>query len=264
MQVHHSHSLTFHVDLAPRPGRAAIVFINSLGTDFRIWDDVVASLGERFTVLRYDKRGHGLSDVGPATGAIADHARDLAAIMDGAGITRAVVCGVSIGGMIAQALHAARPDLVAGLVLSNTAHRIGTPEFWAARIAAIEAQGLDGIADGVMQRWFSPSFCERHPHLVRLYRAMMARTPQTGYVAACAAIRDADLTEAARGISVPTLCLAGGHDGATPPDLVKSLADLIPGARYELLPDCAHLPSIERPDIVADRVEALTKEVFRV
>jgi 3-oxoadipate enol-lactonase len=264
MQVHHSASATFHVETTARAGRPAIVFVNSLGTDFRIWDDVIARLGDRWTTLRYDKRGHGLSDVGDEPCGIADHAQDLGHIMEASGIRRAVVCGVSIGGMIAQALYDIRPDLVAGLLLSNTAHRIGTPEFWASRIAAIEAQGLEGIADGVMQRWFSPAFLTRHPHLVRLYRTMMARTPQDGYIAACAAIRDADLTEAARAISVPTLCLAGGHDGATPPDLVKSLADLIPGARYELLPDCAHLPSIERPDIVADRVEALTKEVFRV
>nr|WP_208978593.1 alpha/beta fold hydrolase [Pseudovibrio denitrificans] len=92
----------------------ALVLINSLGTDFRIWDEFLLHLGHQGEVLTYDKRGHGLSGVGDARFSIDLHMRDLAALMDSQGIKNAVICGVSVGGMIAMALQAARPDLVRG------------------------------------------------------------------------------------------------------------------------------------------------------
>lgn len=255
---------SFHVEATLGAAGPPIVFINSLGTDFRIWDGVVAQLGGQWGTLRYDKRGHGLSDEGDAPNLIAAHARDLIAILAAKGIKRAVFCGVSIGGMIALGVWGQRPDLVAGLILCDTAHRIGTPEFWGNRIAAINQDGLDGIADGVMQRWFAPSFHRDHADWVRVYRNMMTRTPQAGYVAACLAIRDADLTDIAASVTVPTMCVVGSEDGATPPDLVRSLSQLIPHSRFHVLDDAGHLPCVEKPEHIASLIQAFATEVSHV
>ena len=242
-------------DEGPRNARP-IVFGNSLGTDFRIWDEVARPLAQFARVVRYDKRGHGLSELRPESAAIADFARDLAALLDALEVPAATIVGLSIGGMIAQELYRQRPDLVASLVLCDTAHRIGTPDFWSARIGAIEAGGLDAIADGVMQRWFTAGYRETHADAVTGWRAMLTRTPRAGYLTACAAIRDADLTRHAKAIRVPTLCVVGDQDGSTPVDLVRELAGLIPGAKFEIIADAGHIPCIEQPSVLRGLVEA--------
>lgn len=256
-RFHDHDGRVLHFALRPGATDAArpIVFANSLGTDMRIWGDVVARLPSGPDVLTHDKSGHGLSGAGAAT--ISDHARDLAALMDAQGLSGALVCGVSVGGMIAQRLAADRPDLVAGLVLCNTGFRIGTPEIWAARIAELEATGLAGMADTILERWFSPRYRQTQPQSVRGFRLMLTRTPAEGYAAVCAAIRDADLEAEARRIACPTLCIAGSADLATPPEVVTALAEAIPGAGYLCLDGVGHLPCIEAPEAVATAVADL-------
>jgi 3-oxoadipate enol-lactonase len=178
-----------------RAQSGAPVFVNSLGTGFRIWNGVVSRLGRQFRILRYDKRGHGLSDVARTPYGIDDHVSDLAALLDQRSVTQATVVGLSVGGQIALGLAARRPDSVGALVLLDTAHRIGTPESWTARISAVQAGGLESIADAVLERWLSPGYRRDHADMIPLWRNMLARTPTAGYIATCAALRDADLTE---------------------------------------------------------------------
>lgn len=254
--------VSLHHQIIGGPGnRPVIVFINSLGTDFRIWRDVIVRLAGSYPLLTYDKRGHGLSDVGEAPYSIEDHVDDLIALLEHLKVNGAVICGLSVGGLIAQGLYARRPDLVKALILCDTAHKIGTADMWAARIAAIEQSGLDGIVDGVMERWFTPAFRESDPSFPG-YRNMMLRQPVEGYIGTCAAIRDADYTAAAGEIAVPTLCVVGDQDGATPPELVLSLAKLIPRARYEVIKDAGHIPCVEQPEMLTTIIEAFLAPVI--
>jgi 3-oxoadipate enol-lactonase len=125
MKAMTSNGVVLHfADQGPREA-PALVFSNSLGTDFRIWDRVVAGLADGLRVIRYDKRGHGLSTCTEAPYRMEDHTLDLAGLLDGLGVKKAVVVGLSVGGMIAQSLAGIRPDLVRGLVLADTAHKIG-------------------------------------------------------------------------------------------------------------------------------------------
>lgn len=241
--------ITLHHQLIGGPAdKPVLVFANSLGTDFRIWRDVIVRLAGDFPIVTYDKRGHGLSDVGSAPYSMDDHVGDLAGLLDHLNVKRAIVCGLSVGGLIAQGLYARRPDLVRALVLCDTAHKIGTNDSWNTRIAAVEKDGIASIADGVMKLWFTPEFHEqRQPDLVG-YRNMLSRQPLAGYTGTCAALRDADYTEAAKAIAVPTLCVVGDHDGSTPPALVRSMADLIPGSRFKIIDGAGHIPCVEKPD----------------
>lgn len=252
--------IVLHVqDLGPAD-RPALVFSNSLGTDFRIWDDVVARLAERFRIVLYDKRGHGLSEIDKPPYSIAEHVGDLAALLDEFAIESALVCGISVGGLIAQGLAASRPELVSGLILCDTAHKIGTAELWNTRIAAIEKGGIASIAEAILERWFSRALRDNDPTALAGWRAMLTRTPQAGYLGTCAAIRDADFTDEAARIAVPTLCIVGAEDGATPPELVRQTAELIPGARCEVIAGAGHLPCIEQPAAVAALIEAFASE----
>ncbi|HEY9548501.1 MAG TPA: 3-oxoadipate enol-lactonase [Kiloniellaceae bacterium] len=252
--------VVLHVQDLGAADKPALVFANSLGTDLRIWDDVVARLADRFRIVLYDKRGHGLSEVDKPPYRIADHVGDLAALLDDLAIEGAIVCGLSVGGLIAQGLAARRPELVSALVLCDTAHKVGTAELWNTRMAAIEKGGIASIAEAILERWFSKNLRENDPVALAGWRAMLTRTPQKGYLGTCAAIRDADFTEEAKRIAVPTLCLVGAEDGATPPALVRDLADLIPGARYEVIEGAGHLPCIEQPAAVARLIEAFIEE----
>ncbi|MBA4611896.1 3-oxoadipate enol-lactonase [Stappia taiwanensis] len=243
-----------------RPGSGdepcpTVVFSNSLGTDLRIWDRVIAALPSDWHLLRYDTAGHGLSSGGTSL-SIEDHGADLVALVDAFDIDRAVIVGLSVGGLIAQSVALARPERVAGLVLSNTAARIGTPDLWSQRIAAIAEGGMAAIADGIMERWFSARFRRECPDDLALCRTMLAHTPVDGYTALAAAIRDADFRPHASRITAPTLCIGASDDAATPPDAMRALAGLIPGAVYQELSGPGHLPCIEAPEAMAGLIRA--------
>ena len=248
MQFVRINDVTIAYDVMTRdPANPVLVFVNSLGTDSRIWHLVLPKLCEDFTILTYDKRGHGLSDLGDVPYSLDDHVADLIGLLDHLEFSQVIVCGLSVGGMIAQGLYAQRPDLVKALVLSDTAHKIGTAEMWNKRIAAVEAGGIGGLLDEIMMRWFTPSFRQQGNAAYQAYCNMLVRQPAKGYAGTCAALRDADLTEAASRIAVPVLCIVGAEDGSTPPELVRSLADIIPGARYEVIEGAAHIPCAETP-----------------
>ncbi|WP_109563118.1 3-oxoadipate enol-lactonase [Jannaschia seohaensis] len=225
---------------------AALVFANSLGTDLRLWDAVLPLLPAGLRIVRWDKRGHGRSDVPEPPYAMGTLVSDAEAVMEAAGVRDAVFCGLSIGGMIAQGIAVKRPDLVAAMVLSNTAAKIGTPDLWDMRIETATTQGMEPLADGVMERWFGRDFLEG-PDLP-LWRARFCETPPKGYAGCSAAIKGTDFYTPTSGLRLPTLAIAGSEDGATPPDLVRETADLIPGSEFALIRRAGHLPCVEAPE----------------
>jgi len=249
-----SNSVTLQYVREGKKDGVPLVFINSLGTDLRIWDGVVTHLAGDHPIIRYDKRGHGLSDCPSPPYAIRDHAQDLAGLLDFLDVPLAHIIGISVGGMIALDFAATWPDRVQSLVLCDTRAVIGTAEMWNARIDSLRSHGMASVAEAVLARWFVPEFAQDSLPRYRGYHNMLTRTPVDGYVGTCEAIRDADLRAAARNIRVPTLVLCGAKDVATPPDLGRSLADLIPGASYREIPDAAHLPCIEQPEAMAAHI----------
>ena len=253
--------IVLHYEVLGAETAPVLVFCNSLGTDFRIWEKVVALLKDRYRIVLYDKRGHGLSEATPAPYALADHVDDLAALLDHLKIARATIVGLSVGGLVAQRLAASRPDLVAALVLADTAHKIGTEARWNERIEAVNAKGIASIADGVLQLWFTPAFRANDNPEFAGYHAMLTRSNVEGYAGTCAALRDADLTESTRALRVPVLCLVGDQDGSTPPALVRSMADLIEGAEFRIIENAGHLPNVEQPHAFAGLILSFLEKV---
>lgn len=237
-----------------------LVLANSLGTDFRIWDSLLPLLTGIGRVVRYDKRGHGLSDIAPVPYTIRDLSSDLKAVTDHLGLERFILAGVSIGGMIAQDYAAQFPRQVDALVCMDTAPKIGEAQAWQDRMDAIAKTGLEGIADAVMERWFSAGFRSNYPERTAGWRNLLTRTTQEGYLGCCAAIRDADLTAATRALDIPALVICGADDGATPPALVRAMADIMPDARYVEIAEAGHIPSLEQPEALAAAMNGFFKE----
>ncbi len=247
--------VVLHYHDCGRADQPVIVFSNSLGTDFRIWDSVIDHLSQDFRIIRYDKRGHGLSEATEPPYKMADLVADLGALLDHLKVGKATIVGLSVGGMIAQGLASRRPDLVSSLILCDTAHKIGNNALWNERIAAVSDGGIARIVDAIMERWFTTPYRSADNADYIGYVSMLTRISIDGYVGTCAAIRDCDLTGSTRALTVPALCIVGDQDVSTPPELVRSMAELIDGARFEIVEDAGHLPCIEQPGRTARLIE---------
>jgi 3-oxoadipate enol-lactonase len=244
------------------PSGAPVVFANSLGTDLRLWDDVLPLLPPGLRIIRYDKRGHGLSSCPPAPYSMGALVTDAERLLDHLRVKDCVFVGLSIGGMIAQGLAVKRLDLVRGMVLSNTAAKIGTAQMWEDRIAAIRAGGIEALADAVMERWFSKAF--RQTEALTAWRNMLIRQPAEGYIGCGAAIAGTDFYTTTATLTLPTLAIAGTEDGSTPPDLVRETAELIRGSRVHLMRGAGHLPCVEKPGEYAELLTEFLREIGHV
>lgn len=225
----------------------AVMLSNSLGSTLEMWEPQMASLTERYRVLRYDNRGHGQSGVpeGPYTlERIAEDARELIAELD---LGPVLWCGLSLGGMVGMWLAANAPHVLKRAVLANTSALLGPPELWDQRIALLESEGSEALAATVVQRWLTARYAADNPQTAQMLRAMIARTPPHGYAGAAAAVRDMDLRDSLSRIAVPVLVIAGTEDPATPPAMAEEIVGAVAGARCALL-EAAHLSNIERAD----------------
>jgi 3-oxoadipate enol-lactonase len=244
------------------PQGAPLVFANSLGTDLRLWDDVLPHLPQGLRIIRYDMRGHGLSDCPEGPYSMGALVRDAERLLDHLRIRDCVFVGLSIGGMVAQGLAVKRLDLMRAMVLSNTAAKIGQPEIWAERIAAVRQGGVAAVSEATLERWFSRTF--RATPEITAWKHMLERTPAEGFAGCGAAVAGTDFYTPTSGLRLPTLGIAGSEDGSTPPDLVRETVDLIPGARFHLIRKAGHLPCADHPKDYAAVLTEFLQEVGHV
>lgn len=228
-----------------------VMFAHSLGSDLSIWEAQKSALAGRHTVLRYDLRGHGGTT---ATAGAYDFdllAQDAIALLDALQIDKASFVGISLGGMIGQALALAAPERLEKLVLADTTavYPAEARAVWPERIRQIEAAGLAPLVEPTLERWFTAPWRTAHPEAVARIGALIRATPAAGYVGCCHAIAALDFAPRLKEIATPTLVLVGAQDAGTPPAMARALAENIPGARLEILADAAHLCNIEQADV---------------
>ncbi|MFZ3339913.1 MAG: 3-oxoadipate enol-lactonase [Terriglobales bacterium] len=233
--------------------RPVLVLSNSLGTNFAMWDPQMPQLEQHFRILRYDTRGHGRSSVTPGEYTIEQLGRDVLGLLDALGLERVHFCGLSMGGMIGIWLGVHAANRLHRLVLCNTAARIGTMEMWNARISTVRRDGMNSVAAGVTERWFTPEFRAACPKKVTQAQQMLENSPAEGYAASCAAIRDMDQRETLGRITVPTLVIYGAKDPVMPITDAQFLVKQIRGAVSVEL-DAAHLSNVEQPETFTEAV----------
>jgi 3-oxoadipate enol-lactonase len=231
------------------PDAPPLLLSSSLGATADMWEPQLA-LADRFRIVRYDHRGHGRSPVPPGRYELADLGADALALLDRLEIDKAHLAGLSLGGMVAMWVAAHAPDRVDRLVLMSTSAKLGPPQAWAERAAAVRAGGTGAVAANVVGRWFTPEYASAHPEVVGRFRDMIAASPPDGYAACCGAIERMDLEPELARIRAATLVIAGSDDPATPPVHAERIAAGIGGATLEMLPGTAHLANVSAADTV--------------
>ena len=229
-----------------QPGASVLVFSPSLGTSMGLFDTQVQAFSEKYSILRYDPRGHGASDVAEGSYSLDRLGRDVVQLLDALKIAKAHFAGVSLGGMTGQWLGYRAPERVHSLTLANTSAYMGPPAGWAERIATVLQSGMEPMVEPVIDRWFTPEFRRKNGQEIGRIAAMLKATNPTGYAGCSAAIRDMDLRRTSPLIDAPTLVIAGVQDPATPPEYAEFLAQNIAGAKLVSL-DAAHLSNVELP-----------------
>jgi 3-oxoadipate enol-lactonase len=227
------------------PADAPIILLcNSLGTNLSMWDPQLPAFTREFRVLRYDSRGHGQSELTPGPYTIEGLGRDVLGLLDALQIRRVLFCGLSLGGVIAQWMGVNARGRLNGLIISNSAAKIGNDDFWNKRIEKLRADGIAPVASAQIGRWFTEKYAAAQPAVIEKMKQMFVATPVDGYIATCEALRDSDLRGDINHIQTPTLVIAGANDVVTPPADAKFMAVGIPGAQYAEL-NASHLSNIE-------------------
>lgn len=245
-------SRRIYYDLTGPEGAPVVCLTHSLASDSGMWaEQMPPLLAAGYRVLRLDMRGHGGSDTvdGPYT--MEQLGGDVAAALSALGLERVHLIGLSIGGMIGQAVAIKHTSHVASLMLCDTLP--GTPEggqaAWAPRIEAVRnANSVAPLADPTMDRWFTPAFQAARPARWKEIHATVAATPANGYLGCAAAILSFDFKADLPSISVPTLVVCGDGDEGTPPAANRLIADRVQNGRYEEIANARHFPNVERTD----------------
>ena len=223
---------------------------HSLSCDLSMWQPQLAALEQRFTVLRYDTRGHGQSDAPAGAYTFDQLSDDVIGLLDALKIGRTHFCGLSMGGMIGQHLALKAPQRLDRLVLADTTSRMPAEArpLWAERIRIAAEQGMEAHVEPTLARWFTEPYRAAHAEAMARIGALIRRTPVAGYAGCAHAIAGIDLTGRLHGITAPTLVIVGSEDVGTPPAMSEVIAAAIPGARLAVIPDASHLSNIEQAE----------------
>jgi 3-oxoadipate enol-lactonase len=221
-----------------------LVLGNSLGTTLELWDSNLLAFTERLRVLRFDARGHGRSPVPPGPYRVDDLGRDVLDLLDALSLERVQFCGISLGGAVGLWLGASAPERVERLVAACSSAKFGPSESWLERARLVREQGVSAISEVVVGRWFTTELAREQPEVADRFRRMLEATPVDGYAASCEAVAAWDFHDRLGEVRVPTLVIAATEDESAPPASGRAIAAGVPGARFELLEDAAHLANV--------------------
>jgi pimeloyl-ACP methyl ester carboxylesterase len=232
------------------------VLLHGFPLDHTMWRGQ-EPLTEHLRLIVPDLRGFGGS-AGTPMESIESLADDVPALLDALHVTGpAVICGLSMGGYVAQHVAVRHPDRVAALVLVDTRLEADTPEARAARedlSAKVGRLGQSILADAMVPRLLAPSpaavAAPGRAATEALLRAAILAQPVAGIKAALAALAARpDMTEPLRHVLAPTLLVCGEEDAITPPDCLRRAEEIMPCARLLIVPHAGHMTPLEAPEV---------------
>ena len=238
---------------------APYVLLHPLGVDARFWDPVRAGLGSRST-MALDLPGHGSAPPPPVGAGIDIYAGAVTEQIAELGEPAHLV-GMSLGGLVAQHLGAARPDLVASVVLVDTVPVYPEPfrQMWRERAQVARESGLASLVEPMVEMWFSAELAAAADPRVEQARRTFASTDPEGYARTCDMLADVDLRDRVASLAVPAVVVCGDDDAPAFRDGAKWLAEATGDGTVHWLPG-RHACAVESPERFADLVVATTAE----
>lgn len=225
----------------------AIIFSNSLGTQFNMWQPQISFFEKKFYVICYDTRGHGASSAPQGPYSIEQLGTDVVHLLDHLNIKKASFCGISMGGLTGQWLAIHHPERFNHVIVCNTAAKIGQEQAWNDRAQLVREQGLKPIAETAASRWFTEPFIRSNTAIVEsLSNDLGAGSPE-GYASCCEALAKADVREQLKNITIPTLVVAGQKDPVTTVADAQYLVNQIPNSQLIEI-NASHISNIECPE----------------
>jgi 3-oxoadipate enol-lactonase len=226
-----------------------LVLLHCLGVDHHFWD-FATELERDYTLVRYDLPGHGATPVPTESYTIEHLSTQLNHLLRQAGIAKAHVAGISLGGLIAQHFAAANPGMVDRLILIDTTPRYVDEmrRMWEVRAKTAREQGVPALIDGLLKIWFSDDAVARNAPPVQYVRSALARCSGEGYALACEALASADMRNDAKRIAAPTMVICGEDDIPSFLDAARWLQQNIANATLEWIPRTRHASVIEKPE----------------
>ena len=224
---------------------------HSLACNLHMWDDQMAVLTPRYTVLRFDTRGHGHSTAPAGDYTLAQMADDVKGLFDALGITRTHWVGLSMGGMIGQTFALKYPGVFQSLVLADTTSRRppDAARMWGERVQCAREHGMPGVLDGTLARWFTAPYRATRADVMQRIGAQILSTPVNGFAGACAAIAKVDTLDRLKEIACPVLIMVGEEDHGTPPEMARAIHRNLPGSELQVIASAAHLSNVEQPGV---------------
>ena len=238
-------------------GAPWVTMSNSLATTHRMWDAQMEAFTKQYRVLRYDKRGHGETEVAPGPYSFELLADDVLALLDALSIARTHFVGLSMGGMTGMTMALRKPSVLRSLVLCDTTSQdpLGDPQLWQQRIDAVRAGGgMAAMVESTLARFLTADTVKTRPDLADAVRTMVRHTPVEGYIACCQAIAKLDLTNRIGAITIPTLVVVGADDPATTVEMARTIHERIAGSELVILKNAAHLSNMEQADLFNEAV----------
>jgi 3-oxoadipate enol-lactonase len=235
-------------ELTGKEGAPVAVLSHSLGSSLVMWEPQLLVLEPHFQVLRYDTRGHGGSGATGDAYTLELLADDVVGLLDGLGISKAHFVGLSMGGMIGQALGLFHSARLLSLTLCDTAaaNPPGSREIWEERINLVRKEGLAPLLDPTLERWFRPEFLRRTTPILEKIRQQFLATSINGYVGCSQAIMALDYLEKLGKIQIPALIVVGEEDPGTPVSAAQAIQERIVGSKLVILPGARHLSNVEQ------------------
>ena len=242
--------LSMNYDLTGKEGAPVVVLSHSLGSSMVMWDPQLPILESHFQVLRYDTRGHGESEAAPGPYTFEMLAEDVVGLLNGLGVPRVHFVGLSMGGMIGQALGVYHSDRLLSLILCDTAaaNPPGSREIWAERIDLVRKEGLAPLLEPTLDRWFTPEFIRQAPPNLEIIRQQFLATSVNGYVGCSQAIMALDYFEKLGKIQIPTLIVVGEEDPGTPVSAARAMQERMVDSKLVILRGARHLSNVEQAE----------------
>ncbi|MDC4253760.1 3-oxoadipate enol-lactonase [Acinetobacter baumannii] len=230
------------------PSSPALVFSNSLGTNYGMWQQQFNALKDQFFVICYDTRGHGSSSTpnGPYT--VEQLGEDVIRLLDHLNISKAAFCGISMGGLTGQWLAIHHPNRFSHVIVANTAAKIGQEQAWLDRAKLVREQGLQPIAATAASRWFTDPFIQSHPSIVNNLCNDLSAGSAMGYANCCEALAKADVREQLKDIKISVLVIAGTQDPVTTVADGEFMQQRIPQSKLAEI-DASHISNVEQPEV---------------